>query len=103
MQDFVKVATTDELSPGQMKLVEVDDERILLVNHNGDLYAWTDECTHSGASLSEGDLEGDEVECYLHGSRFNITTGEVADGPADEPLGRYAVRTEGIDILIGPA
>ena len=34
------------------------------VNHNGDLYAWTDECTHAGASLSEGDLEGDQVECY---------------------------------------
>lgn len=103
MQDFIKVASTDELQPGAMKLVEVADERILLVNHEGRLYAWTEECTHAGGSLSEGDLNGNEVECPLHGSRFDVTTGEVTEGPADEALGRYAVRVSGKDVFVGPA
>ena len=103
MQDFVKVATTGELSPGEMKLVEVGDERILLVNYEGSFYAWTEECPHAGGSLSEGEFEDDEVECPVHGSRFNVTTGEVASPPADESLARYAVRVEGNDVFVGPA
>ena len=101
-EGFVKVAQTDELAPGNMKLVELGDERILLVNLNGEYHAVDDVCTHSFAPLSDGYLEGEEVECPLHGSVFNVKSGESLGPPADEALSVYPVRVEGSDILIGP-
>ena len=102
MEDFVKVAVTTDLPPGELMLVEVDDERIALANVGGQYYAVTDECTHAGCPLSDGQMEGELLECPCHGSQFNVRTGEVASPPADEPLTRYAVRIEGDDILVGP-
>ena len=103
-QDFVKAAKTDELSPGQMKLVELEnDERILLANVNGEYHAVSEACTHADFALSEGDIMGKEVECPLHGSVFDVTTGGALSPPADEPLTVYPVRIEDGDILIGPA
>ena len=103
MEGFVKVATVNEISPGEMKQVEVGDEQILVANIGGTLYAVSDVCTHAEGSLSEGYLEGNEVECPLHGSRFNVTTGEVVESPAQEPIAIYKVKVEGDDVLVGPA
>ena len=102
-ENFVKVAQTSDLSPGQMKLVEIGDERILLSNLEGEYHAVAEVCSHAFAPLSEGDLSGEEVECPLHGSVFNAKTGEVLSPPADEGLTVYPVRVDGSDILIGPA
>ena len=99
---FVKVADVGELSPGDMKMVEVGEEQILVVNVEGNIYACDDICSHAYASLSEGDLSGEEVECPLHGSAFNVTTGEVLTPPADEKVRTFEVRIEGQDILVGP-
>ena len=100
---FVKVAQLDDLSPGQMMMVEVGDDRILLANVEGNVHAIEDICSHAYASLSEGDLNGDEVECPLHGSAFNLITGEAMTPPADESVKVYELRIEGQDILLGPA
>ena len=102
MDEFTKVARTSDLPPGKMMLVEVGDESILLSNLGGTFYAISDECTHSSGSLSDGVMENDEVECPLHGSRFNLKTGEVIGPPADESAPLYSVRVEGDDILVGP-
>ena len=101
-EDFIKAAHVDELPPGQMKLVELGDERILLVNLEGEYSALSESCTHAYYPLSEGDLNSEEVECSLHGSVFNLKTGEVLGPPADQPLTVYSVKLEGNDILIGP-
>lgn len=100
---FVKVAEVGELSPGDMKMVEIGDDQILLVNVGGKIHAIDDVCSHAYASLSDGDLNGEEVECPLHGSVFNVTTGEVIGPPADESLRVFNLRIEGQDILVGPA
>lgn len=100
---FVKVASLDELSPGRMKRVEIGRDEILLVNVSGEVYACEDVCTHAYASLSEGDLDGAEVQCPLHGSIFDVITGEVKTPPAADNLRVFAVRIEGQDILVGPA
>ncbi|MBI4299282.1 MAG: non-heme iron oxygenase ferredoxin subunit [Chloroflexi bacterium] len=102
MEAFVKVAKVSDLSPGQMMLVQVGDERILLSNLEGQFYAIGEECTHAYGPLSEGELYRDTVECPFHGSQFNLKSGEVIRGPAEEPLLSYSVRLEGDDILIGP-
>ena len=99
---FVKVAEMSDLAAGEMMVVEVGDERVLLVNVGGNVYACDDICSHAFASLSEGDLNGEEVECPLHGSAFSVITGEAITPPADESIKIYQLRIEGQDILFGP-
>lgn len=60
-----------------------------------------DTCTHTCGSLSEGYIEGDEIECPLHGGRFNIRTGDARCPPAERNLATCEVRLEGEDIRIG--
>ena len=101
--DFVKVAEVSEIPPGDMKPVKVGKEEILLVNVDGEIHACDDVCSHSYASLSEGDLDGAEVQCPLHGAIFNVTSGEAITPPAVAALRLFEVRIEGSDILVGPA
>lgn len=100
MSTFHKVGTTDELAPGEMKAVEVEGKEILLVNLDGEFYAIDNICAHAGGSLVEGFLEGEEVECPLHGSRFNVKTGELDLPPAYEPQTTFEVRLDESDILV---
>jgi len=99
---FVKVAEVGELSPGEMKMVEVGENQILLANVAGNIWACDNICTHAGAPLSEGELDEDQVECPLHGSVFDVVTGEVIGPPAAENLRLFQVTIEGPDILVGP-
>ena len=103
MDDFVKVAKTSDVPEGEIMLVEVGEESILLSNVGGEFYAIGEECTHSGGSLSQGYVEGEDVECPLHGSLFNLKTGENTGPPAAEGVPRYSVRVEGDDLLVGPS
>jgi 3-phenylpropionate/trans-cinnamate dioxygenase ferredoxin subunit len=99
-QNFVKIARRGELMPGKMTRVELNGRRILLANVDGRYYAADDTCTHEDASLSTGSLKGEIVKCPLHGSRFNLCTGEVLDDPAEQNLRTYPVRLDGDDVLI---
>ncbi len=103
MADFVKVAAVSEISPGDMKVVDVGEDQVLLVNVDGEVHACDDICSHAYASLSEGDLDGAEVQCPLHGAIFNVRTGKVLTPPAVDPLRIFEVRVEGEDIMVGPA
>jgi 3-phenylpropionate/trans-cinnamate dioxygenase ferredoxin subunit len=86
---LVDTIKADELPPGKMTCVEVDGQRILLANVDGVFYATDDTCTHEDASLSTGSLTGEMVKCPLHGSRFDLRTGEPMEDPAEEPLRCY--------------
>jgi 3-phenylpropionate/trans-cinnamate dioxygenase ferredoxin component len=100
-QDWIDAGGASELGPGKMKRIDVGGRRLLLANVGGQFYAADDTCTHEEASLSAGSLQGAHVKCPLHGSRFNVCTGEVLDDPAEENLRTYAVRLEAGRILIG--
>ena len=102
MEEFVKVANKSDLSEGEIMLVEVGEERILLSHIGGEVYAIGEVCPHADGPLSDGTVEGEEVECPFHGSLFNLKTGENTGPPAAEPVGRYAVRVDGDEILVGP-
>jgi nitrite reductase/ring-hydroxylating ferredoxin subunit len=97
---FVKVATTEDLAPGQGTMVEVSGKNIALFNVDGTYFAIDDACTHRGGPLSEGDLAGNELTCPWHGAVFDVTTGQVLGPPADRPVSRYNVRVTGGDIEI---
>jgi nitrite reductase/ring-hydroxylating ferredoxin subunit len=101
--DFMKVATTDSLASGEMTLVTVGTEEVLLAKVGGEFFAISNDCSHALAPLHTGTLEDSEVECPFHGSRFNVKTGEATQGPASAGQKVYTVRVEGADVLVGPS
>jgi glycine betaine catabolism B len=102
MADFVKVASTTEVPQGAMKKIMLGTQAVLLVNVGGRYYAIGDVCTHVGGPLHQGRLLGNEVECPLHGSHFDVTTGQVKRGPARNPEPVYEVKINGNEILLRP-
>jgi naphthalene 1,2-dioxygenase ferredoxin component len=97
---WTKVARAADLPPGRVVRVVVDGIEIALCNVGGELCAVDDVCTHAFASLSEGTLIGDELECPLHGGRFNVRTGAAEGGIVTEDLRRFAVRRDGDDLFV---
>ena len=77
MAQFVKVASTADLAPGEARCVEVGGKKIALFNLEGNFYAIDDTCTHRGGPLSEGEVASEEVTCPWHGAVYNIKTGAV--------------------------
>jgi 3-phenylpropionate/trans-cinnamate dioxygenase ferredoxin subunit len=98
--DFIKAAPVDDVKPGKMLCVAIKNRRILLANDNGTIYAADEMCSHEDASLCTGSLKGHLVKCPLHGSRFDLTTGQPLEDPAEEPLNVYAVKIVDGDIFI---
>ena len=99
---FVKVAQVSEIGPGDMISVDFSGDAVLVANVDGVIHACDDICSHAYASLSEGDINGPEVECPLHGALFNIVTGEALTPPAEAPIKVYKVQVEGDDIYVAP-
>src|ERR687895_1352332 len=104
MNDFQTVAKVHEIPDGGMKQVVVRGDLVGLYRVGEDVYAMGDVCTHQEAYLTEGEFEPEEleVECPLHGSRFNVETGAVRILPATKPVASYQVKIEGGEILVGP-
>jgi nitrite reductase/ring-hydroxylating ferredoxin subunit len=100
---FYPVAKVDKIKPGEMRYVEVgpDEEPVCLINFDGEFYALNDCCTHEDASLSDGEIIGDEVECPLHGGAFEIRTGLPASFPVVVPAETYVVRVVGDVVEVG--
>lgn len=100
---FYSVAKVDKIKPGEMRYVEVgpDEEPVCLINLDGEFYALNDCCTHEDASLSDGEIVGDEIECPLHGGAFEIRTGLPVSFPVVVPAKTYLVRIVGDEIEIG--
>ncbi|MFL6440629.1 MAG: Rieske 2Fe-2S domain-containing protein [Nitrososphaeraceae archaeon] len=99
-EDFVQVADTKDIPSSKMKEVQVDGENICVANVDGKYYAIGSICTHEGGPLADGTLEGYEVECPWHQSKFDVRTGEVTSPPANEPEPAYEVKVDGNNILI---
>jgi glycine betaine catabolism B len=102
MQDdrYIKVANKKDLNEGRLLKVEHDGKQIVLSMINGKIYAMDSVCSHEGGPLEEGTLDGYEIECPWHGSRFDVKTGEVTNPPADTPQSIYEVKMNDNDILI---
>lgn len=101
-EEFVRVASTTEIPADSMKVVQYKGQPICLANSKGKYYAIRNICTHMGGPLAQGKLDGQTVECPWHGSRFDLTTGEVKRGPAQVPEKVYEVKVEGPSILVRP-
>ena len=100
MTGFVRVARTDEIGPGQARLVEVKGKQVAVFNIDGEFFAIDNMCTHEEASLAEGNVSGHEVTCPLHGAKFDVRTGEVLGLPAYDDVTSYPVRVTGADVEV---
>jgi 3-phenylpropionate/trans-cinnamate dioxygenase ferredoxin subunit len=99
--EFTPVAKVGDVPEGEMRSYQVGGEDIALANVAGELHAFSDVCTHAQCQLSEGELEGSTVTCPCHGSQFDVTTGNVLNGPATLPVDSYEVSAEGGELRIG--
>jgi len=90
----VDIAALDDVEPGTMLRVQVDGTDILLVNLDGTVRAMQGICSHEYFELDQGFLTGDSLTCALHLSRFDLTTGQALDPPAELPLAMYPVIVE---------
>jgi 3-phenylpropionate/trans-cinnamate dioxygenase ferredoxin subunit len=102
-QMAIKVCAERELAVGQAVKVIVDGIHIALVkDSDGNCYALGDACSHADISLSEGFVEGRELECWAHGGKFDLSTGRALTLPATSPVPVYALTIVDGDVYIDP-
>jgi nitrite reductase/ring-hydroxylating ferredoxin subunit len=118
------IARTTDVDPGQVRAFEIRDDgaeavgrsripllrtigvgrskgtRVTLANVAGTIFAIDDTCTHRGCSLGDGKLDGSTVQCACHGSRFDVTSGAVARGPAEDPVRSYPVHVANGEVQV---
>jgi len=98
--DWHCVAKTDEVLEDEPKAVQIGNDYIAIYRIDDAFYATDDICTHEFASLAEGFVDGDCIECPLHAGTFHIPTGKAMTAPVTEDLRTYPVKVEGDDIFI---
>jgi 3-phenylpropionate/trans-cinnamate dioxygenase ferredoxin subunit len=100
MSDFVHACRYDDVPELGTRRVEIDGLPVCLVKSGGEIYAIYDVCSHADVALSEGDVEDTTIECWLHGSRFDLTTGRPTGLPATKPVPVYQTKIDGDEILV---
>ena len=89
-----------ELAQGKPVKVEKDGKTICVARVGDEVFAVDDTCSHSDASLSEGDVTDFKIECWLHGAEFDLRTGEALTPPAVAPLHTYGVHVDGDSVTV---
>ncbi|MBL8165957.1 MAG: non-heme iron oxygenase ferredoxin subunit [Anaerolineae bacterium] len=102
MTEFVSIATTDEIPPGERLVVEYGRKWVAIFNVNGSFYAIEDRCPHDDGPLADGILNDCTIECPRHGASFDITSGKVLSAPALVDVPTFQVRIENGSIQIAP-
>ncbi|GCE11008.1 Rieske (2Fe-2S) protein [Tengunoibacter tsumagoiensis] len=100
MEDFIQVAQEEDVAEGKLLPLVVEGELICLARYEGQIYAFTDNCTHISGPLNEGGLEGCAITCPWHRAQFDVRTGKVLRGPARQDLMTYPVKVANGSIYI---
>ncbi len=104
--NWIEIAPADSIPPGVHRRISHEGIDIAIFNTDGHFYAIGDTCTHAEASLTEGDfyedMRGWVAECPLHGSQFDVTTGEAVSLPATGNSGKYALKVQDGMIYLNP-
>ena len=90
----------DSLVSGKPVAIEVDGVAVCLTRVGDEVFAVEDTCTHSEASLSEGEVIGTKIECWLHGAEFDLRTGEALTPPATSALKTFKVEINGNQVVV---
>jgi len=100
MSDYVRACSVTALRDEAAIGVEIDGVPVCLAKSEGEVFAISDICSHAEVNLSDGDVEAGSVECWLHGSRFDLRSGHPTGLPANRPVTTYPVKIDGDDILV---
>ena len=97
---MVRIENARDIATGQMRVFDVAGIKVNIASVGGQLHAFDDTCTHRACSLAKGKLVGTTVTCPCHGSQFDVTTGEVLRGPAQQAVRSRLVQIEGESLLV---
>jgi nitrite reductase/ring-hydroxylating ferredoxin subunit len=97
--NIVRICRQADIAPDSVQAFDIGDKRLAVFNIAGKFYVTDDECTHASASLAEGMLDGDIIECAVHMGAFHVPTGEVKAPPCQVPLRTYKVVLEDGEIF----
>ena len=100
MAELTKICPISEIAEGTVKSFEVGNNVVAVYNVGGTFYATDNECTHGAASLAEGILEDDIIECTLHFGAFNVKTGEAVQAPCFTALRTYKVVVQDGQVMV---
>ena len=102
MAEWITVARAEDIPPGHAARVEIDERPIAIFNVEGNFYCLDDTCSHAEASLSDGDLDLERcaIECPLHGSSFDLRTGDAITLPATEPVAAHQIEVAGGELRV---
>jgi 3-phenylpropionate/trans-cinnamate dioxygenase ferredoxin subunit len=92
--------TLSSLQAGKPVRIEKNGESICVARVGDQVFAVNDICSHSDASLSEGDITDFKIECWLHGAEFDLRTGEALTPPAVAPIKTYSVTVDGDSVTV---
>lgn len=98
--DFVRACALDDVAEGCALRVVLGSVSVCVARSRGEVYALHDVCSHQEVPLSEGEVDDGMIECWLHGSRFDLRTGKPTGLPATKPVPVYPVRVEGQDVFV---
>ena len=94
MSEYIKMAERHEIPKNKMKVFKVEDHEILVVNVEGELYAFENRCPHMGYPLYFGRLEGKVLTCGFHYAKFDVTTGKSLRSITDKPLKKFKIKIQ---------
>ena len=97
---FEKACSLDEFRESEAIGAKVGDQEIAVAKDGDEIFAVEDICSHAAVALSEGDVEGCTVGCWLHGSRFDLRTGKPTGLPATEPVATFPVDVRGTEVYV---
>jgi 3-phenylpropionate/trans-cinnamate dioxygenase ferredoxin subunit len=97
---FERVCAVDEVPTDQALGVTVPDQDVAIAQDGGEYFAIQNECSHAAVALSEGDVADCQIECWLHGSRFDLRTGKPTGLPATEPVAVFPVEVRDDEIYV---
>ena len=100
---YVRVCALADVPEDGVLGVQVQDTPIAIARAGGEIFALRDVCSHAEVPLSEGEIYDHTVECWLHGSCFDLRTGQPTGLPATEPVPVYPVKIEGDDVYVAIA
>jgi 3-phenylpropionate/trans-cinnamate dioxygenase ferredoxin subunit len=94
MDEWIDVAAVVDIPPNHRSVIELDGTEVAVFNLGGEFFAIEDTCTHDGAEIASGRLEGHQIICPRHGARFCVKTGKALTAPAYEDLARFPIRVQ---------
>jgi 3-phenylpropionate/trans-cinnamate dioxygenase ferredoxin subunit len=101
--EYIRACAVSDLPDDGVIGIDINGQPVAIVRTEGEVFALEDVCSHADECLSEGDVNGYDIECAAHGSRFDVRTGKVCRFPARKPVRIYPVRIEGHDVLVSLA